>query len=71
MSGSPNSWWVGVVICLAAIALALFGVWGSETEAGRRHYDEMAGMIPGFALLGSPVVLLIGVIILFISRKRD
>ncbi len=36
---------------LLTIVFGVFGYWGVFTEAGNRQYDEMAGIIPGFALL--------------------
>ena len=40
-----------VAICLLAIGAGLtaFGWWGQNTPAGRRRYDEMAGIIPAAA----------------------
>jgi hypothetical protein len=61
------------VIITAAAALALaFGAWGRLTLAGRRQFDEMAGILPlfsyyaGFALAAAAAVLWI----LLIRRKR-
>ena len=50
---------------MAALGVALMGYsyWGMESDAGRRRYDEMAGMIPffvgvaGVALLGLAALL--------------
>jgi len=33
-------------LLVVAIACFAFAYWGLETPAGRRAYDEMAGMIP-------------------------
>jgi hypothetical protein len=43
-------------VILAAVALALggFSYWGLNTAAGRRAFDEMAGIIP---LVAGPVGL--------------
>ncbi|HKJ52732.1 MAG TPA: hypothetical protein VKB27_14595 [Gammaproteobacteria bacterium] len=51
-----------IVTAAAALALA-FGAWGRFTLAGRREFDEMAGMLPffswyaGFALAAAAAVL--------------
>lgn len=37
-------------LLLAGALSALFGAWGTYTPAGRREFDEMAGMIPMAAL---------------------
>ncbi|MBV9879173.1 MAG: hypothetical protein JO180_01700 [Gemmatirosa sp.] len=40
------------------VALLLFAAWGTRTAAGRRAFDEMAGMIPlGAGLLGALLVV--------------
>ena len=43
--------------------LGSFGYWGLYTKAGRLQYDEMAGMIPEFALLASFIFLGVAVIL--------
>jgi len=42
-------------LLVAAIACFAFAYWGLETPAGRRAYDEMAGMIPMAAALAGTV----------------
>jgi hypothetical protein len=49
-----------IVLYVLAAALGTFGWWGTQTAAGRRHYDEMAGMIPLFAGLAGGVLLVGG-----------
>jgi hypothetical protein len=34
---------------VAALPLYVFGYWGCSTKAGRRRFDEMAGIIPSAA----------------------
>ena len=52
----------GVLAVLGAALLA-FGYWGLETVAGRRAFDEMAGMIPfGAQVLGALLLILAAVI---------
>jgi hypothetical protein len=51
-----------IVTVTAALALG-FGAWGRFTPAGRREFDEMAGILPlfgwyaGFALAAAAAVL--------------
>ena len=41
-----------ILLCIA-IACELFAYWGAGTVAGRREFDEMAGVIPlAFVPLG-------------------
>mgnify|MGYP003634206076 CR=1 FL=1 len=61
---------------LLAIALALlglaglaFGWWGLETVAGRRRFDEMAGIIPLLTGIGSLILLLAAAILGVLSRR--
>lgn len=60
-----------LAIFLALIGLAgmAFGWWGLETVSGRRAFDEMAGMIPFFAGVGS-FGLLLGAAILYYFASR-
>jgi len=45
-----------ILLALAAICFAFY-YWGLHTPAGRRAYDEMAGMIPFFAGVAGGVLL--------------
>lgn len=57
-----------VLITVGLIAI-VFGWWGLNTVAGRRQFDEMAGMIPlGAGVIGA-VALLAG-IVWFVVRLR-
>ena len=59
----------GVLAALGAALLA-FGYWGLETVAGRRAFDEMAGMIPfGAQVLGALLLILAAVIAVARSRR--
>ncbi len=40
-----------LILLAAAVACLAFAYWGLATPAGRRAYDEMAGMIPMAAAL--------------------
>ena len=43
-----------LILLAAAVACLGFAYWGLATPAGRRAYDEMAGMIPmGVGLAGA------------------
>ncbi len=42
-----------VILLLLTVGCGAFGYWGVHTPAGRRAYDEMAGMIPMAAAWGS------------------
>jgi hypothetical protein len=56
-----------VVLFVVALALGAFGWWGLSTEAGRRRYDEMAGMIPMAAYYGGWALGAISVLWMLIS----
>jgi hypothetical protein len=63
----------GIVYGFAA-ALGAFGYWGVFTSSGRRQYDEMAGFIPGIALLAAAILLLIALIlslVSFLKRRKN
>lgn len=56
-----------VMLALVAVAGMAFGWWGLETVSGRRHFDEMAGMIPLFAGVGSIILLLLAAILYYFA----
>jgi hypothetical protein len=45
-------------VLIAALACAVFACWGMFTQGGARHFDEMDGMVPFFAGVGTAVLLL-------------
>jgi uncharacterized membrane protein len=62
----------GILYSFAAV-LGAFGYWGVFTRSGRREYDEMAGFIPGIALLIAVILLLIALILsllAFLKQRR-
>jgi uncharacterized membrane protein len=62
----------GILYSFAAV-LGAFGYWGVFTRSGRREYDEMAGFIPGLALLVACILLLIALVIsliLFLKKRK-
>jgi hypothetical protein len=50
-------------IFFISIILAAFGYWGTYTKAGNIAYDEMAGMIPYFALLAAAILFVISIVL--------
>lgn len=57
------------ILCVLGILALLFSYWGINTAAGRRQFDEMAGMIPfGVGILGA-VLLLAGLIWLVVRWR--
>ena len=60
---------VAIVLALVAVAGMAFGWWGLETVSGRRHFDEMAGMIPFFAGVGSVILLLLAAILYYYAGR--
>ena len=58
-----------IVLALVAGAGMVFGWWGLETVSGRRHFDEMAGIIPLFAGVGSIILLLLAAILYYIGGR--
>jgi hypothetical protein len=59
-----------VILLGLGCVLAGFGWWGLNTRAGRRIFDEMAGMIP-MAVLGLGALLLVaGVLLSVWPRSR-
>lgn len=56
-----------ILLILGAIAAA-FGWWGVYTAAGRRQFDEMAGILPLAALALGGLLIVIGLALLFWRR---
>ena len=54
---------VAAILGLCAGGLMVFGVWGMFTDAGGRRYDEMAGMIPFFALVAGGALSLAAAVV--------
>jgi hypothetical protein len=55
---------------IVAVALLVFAAWGTRTAAGRRAFDEMAGMIPyGAGALGVVALAVAGVLWLIGGRR--
>lgn len=45
------------LLAALGLALVLFAWWGIETAAGRRRFDEMAGIIPFWAGIAGALLL--------------
>jgi len=59
-----------VILALSGALLVAYGWWGVNTVAGRRRYDEMAGMIPfGLGVLGV-LLLAAGAVVALIAVLR-
>lgn len=56
----------------AAIIMGGFGYWGYFTRSGGKVFEEMAGMIPFFALCLSVILFAAAAILgcIFLFRKR-
>lgn len=60
---------IATVLGVVGLALLAFGWWGVQTTAGRRAFDEMAGMIPmGAGALGA-LLLLAAVVVAIVTRR--
>jgi hypothetical protein len=52
---------IGCLLLTTSVPLMLFGWWGVYTAAGRRAFDEMAGMVPfGAGALGALLAVIGG-----------
>jgi hypothetical protein len=61
-----------IIALVCALGLGIFSWWGTRTEAGRRKFDEMAGIIPEFAGVAAVLIGAIGVVlfVLILLRAR-
>ena len=61
-----------LIALILSVSLALFGLWGLATESGMSAFDEMAGIIPAYSLFASPIIFILSLIGMYLSRgKRD
>ena len=58
-----------IVLALLSLAGMIFGWWGVETVAGRRHFDEMAGIIPFVTGIASFVLLLVSAGLYYFAKS--
>lgn len=59
------------VSLILAAALGTFSAWGTQTSAGQRAFDEMAGMVPWFAGLLAIPFFAVATIAWWCSELRD
>lgn len=62
---------IGIALVVVGLASAAFGWWGTYTLDGRHAYDEMAGIVPFFALWGGLLLVLIGAGIKYLNFRRS
>jgi hypothetical protein len=62
----------GINITAGAMILffSCFGAWGIFTEAGRREFPEMSGLIPYYAILFSAAFLIVMIIANLIVKRK-
>lgn len=60
---------LALVLFLLALPLAAFGGWGLHTAAGRRAFDEMAGMLPLAAAWGSLLLAVLALLLALWPRR--
>ena len=61
---------VSRALACVGVALLTFAFWGLETAAGRRQFDEMAGIIPFAGAIVGLVCLVVSVLICLIRRRH-
>ena len=59
------------LLLVTGLAMAAFGWWGLNTEAGNRRFDEMAGMIPFFVGWAGALVAIVGLVWLGVRLLRN
>jgi hypothetical protein len=64
---------LNLVALALSFLLSVFGYWGLFTVEGNKQYEEMAALVPFFALLSAGAVLLVLLIVnlVWIKRKRQ
>lgn len=62
---------IHIIVMVIILISAVFGWWGMFHPAGQKHFDEMDGMIPFFALCFSAVAGSIYVILMIIRKIRN
>ena len=58
-----------IVLAWLSLAGMIFGWWGVETVAGRRHFDEMAGIIPFVTGIASLILLLVAAVLYYFASR--
>jgi len=60
---------LALVLAWGGLAGVIFGWWGLETVAGRRAFDEMAGIIPLVTGIASFILLLISAALYYFAKS--
>lgn len=60
---------LAVLLALLSLAGMIFGWWGMETVAGRRQFDEMAGIIPLVTGVVSFILLLVAAGLYYLANR--
>lgn len=68
-SGKPVTKLLAIGLALVSLAGMFFGWWGLETVSGRRHFDEMAGIIPLVTGAGAFILLLVAGGLYYFARR--
>ena len=58
-----------IVLALLSLTGMIFGWWGVETVSGRRHFDEMAGIIPFVTGIASLILLLVSAVLYSFAKR--
>jgi hypothetical protein len=59
---------IHTIVIIIILVGAVFGWWGMFHPAGQKHFDEMDGMIPFFALCFSGVTGSVYVIVMIVRK---
>jgi hypothetical protein len=57
------------VLALLSAMLGAFCWWGLFTEAGSRHFDEMAGLVPFYAGIAGALSLVLSMLLMLWRRS--
>lgn len=57
-------------LLIAALACELFAYWGINTPAGRRTFDEMAGIIPYACIPLGGLLALLAALLWWLHRRK-
>jgi len=64
--------YAAVITTVVAAAALLFGAWGRFSAAGRREFDEMAGILPFFSwYAGLALALLAAICWVWLARRSS
>ena len=60
---------IAIGLALLSLAGLVFGWWGLETAAGRRQFDEMAGIIPLLTGVASIILLAVAAVLSYFAWR--